>query len=74
MKLVVASGYFDPLHVGHLEYLELASEKDWYYLPLLKLFQQSDLYSKTNIMPNIDSIEHYYNNLINLYIPDKIFF
>ena len=55
-------------------YLELASEKDWYYLPLLKLFQQSDLYSKTNIMPNIDSIEHYYNNLINLYIPDKIFF
>lgn len=55
-------------------YLELASEKDWYYLPLLKLFQQSDLYSKTNIMPNIGSIQDYYNNLINLYIPHKIFF
>tara|TARA_B100000212_G_scaffold270927_1_gene210372 strand:+ start:820 stop:1227 length:408 start_codon:yes stop_codon:yes gene_type:complete len=26
MKLVVASGYFDPLHVGHLEYLELAKK------------------------------------------------
>jgi len=24
MILVVASGYFDPLHVGHIEYLELA--------------------------------------------------
>lgn len=25
-KVVVASGYFDPLHVGHLECLELAKE------------------------------------------------
>ena len=55
-------------------YMELASEKDWYYLPLLKLFQKSDLYSKTSIMPNIDSIQDYYNKLINLYIPNKIFF
>ena len=23
-KVVVASGYFDPIHVGHIEYLELA--------------------------------------------------
>ena len=26
MKTVTVSGYFDPLHVGHLEYLELASQ------------------------------------------------
>ena len=26
MKIVVTSGYFDPLHVGHLECLELARE------------------------------------------------
>ena len=26
MKVVVTSGYFDPLHVGHLECLELARE------------------------------------------------
>ena len=26
MKIVATSGYFDPLHVGHLECLELASE------------------------------------------------
>ena len=27
MKVVATSGYFDPLHVGHLECLELASER-----------------------------------------------
>ena len=26
MKIVVTSGYFDPLHVGHLECLELAKQ------------------------------------------------
>ncbi len=26
MKVVVTSGYFDPLHIGHLECLELAKE------------------------------------------------
>jgi D-beta-D-heptose 7-phosphate kinase/D-beta-D-heptose 1-phosphate adenosyltransferase len=25
-KIVIASGYFNPLHVGHLEYLELAKK------------------------------------------------
>ena len=26
MKVVATSGYFDPIHVGHLECLELASK------------------------------------------------
>ena len=26
MKTIAISGYFDPLHVGHLEYIELASQ------------------------------------------------
>ena len=26
MKYIIASGYFNPLHVGHVEYLELAKE------------------------------------------------
>jgi cytidyltransferase-like protein len=26
MKVVVASGYFDPLHAGHVEYLQLAKK------------------------------------------------
>ena len=26
MKVVTISGYFDPIHVGHLEYIRLAKE------------------------------------------------
>jgi cytidyltransferase-like protein len=26
MKIVIASGYFDPIHVGHVEYLKLAKK------------------------------------------------
>ena len=26
MKIVAASGYFDPIHIGHLEYLKLAKK------------------------------------------------
>ena len=26
MKIVAISGYFDPLHVGHLEYIKLAKK------------------------------------------------
>ncbi|MBU1083434.1 adenylyltransferase/cytidyltransferase family protein [Patescibacteria group bacterium] len=25
-KIIVASGYFDPIHIGHLEYLKLAKQ------------------------------------------------
>ena len=28
MKLVAISGYFDPIHVGHIEYIKLAKILD----------------------------------------------
>ena len=37
-------------------YKELASNFDWYMLPLLKLFQKADLYSKSDKIVNIDKI------------------
>ena len=55
-------------------YTNLASENDWKNLPLLKLFQKNDLYSKTKELPNIKNLEPYYNNLINKYILDTLMF
>ena len=53
-------------------YEDLADETDWKYLPLLKLFQKFDLYSKH------DSKElyvdyNYYDKLIEKYIPYSIY-
>ena len=55
-------------------YTNLASERDWKNLPLLKLFQTADLYSKTDTLPNIKNLEPYYNNLICKYIADVLYF
>ena len=57
-----------------IDYDYFASDYDWYLLPLLKLFQKSDLYSKNNDLPNIDHIKKYYNDLILKYIPNKLNF
>lgn len=53
-------------------YTGLASNYDWYMLPLLKCFQKADLYSKTDHIPNIDTIKTSYNNMIKKYIPEGI--
>ena len=45
----------------------LADDFDWYMLPLLKLFQKSDLYSKTRNIPNEDEIIQNLNLLISKY-------
>jgi len=49
-------------------YQYLASEKDWYMLPLLKVFQKSDLYSKSENIQNIESIKIKYERIINKFI------
>ena len=48
-------------------YQNLANSFDWYMLPLLKLFQKSDLYSKTRNIPNEDEIIQNLNLLISKY-------
>ena len=55
-------------------YSYFASYKDWYLLPLLKLFQKSDLYSKNIHFPNIKELQLYYNTLINKFLPHKLYF
>ena len=29
--IVAASGYFDPIHAGHIEYLEKAKQVEWWF-------------------------------------------
>ena len=49
----------------------LASELDWKCLPLLKLFQKADLYSKKDeIEQNFDY--DLFDKLINKYIPNYV--
>jgi len=52
-------------------YNYLAEDYDWYMLPLLKILQKSDLYSKSNELPNINHIKNKYNKYIEKYIPNK---
>ena len=56
---------------GPRGYEELASEKDWSLLPLLKAFQKSDLYSKKGNIPNRDELREYYYGLIRKFIPGR---
>lgn len=48
-------------------YTYLANDYDWYMLPLLKAFQKSDLYSKSNNIPSYENIKNSYKKLINKY-------
>ncbi|HTM63021.1 MAG TPA: inositol oxygenase family protein [Gammaproteobacteria bacterium] len=63
---------FYPWHTprnGVRGYTELAKHHDWMMLPLLKAFQKSDLYSKTTEMPDQETLQKYYMDLLHRYIP-----
>jgi len=51
MKTVVASGYFDPLHVGHVEYLELAKKLGDKLIVIINNDEQSILKNGSVFMP-----------------------
>ena len=61
-------------HNNIRSYTNLANKLDWINLPLLKLFQKTDLYSKHNTLPVISKLEDYYNNLINKFIQGPLYF
>ena len=49
-------------------YTRFASARDWHLLPLLKMFQSADLYSKAG--PTVDSsVAEHYENLLHTYLP-----
>ena len=43
MKKVAISGYFDPIHVGHLEYIELSKKMGDYLIVIVNNNQQCKL-------------------------------
>ena len=68
---------FYPWHTPHNKirgYTNLANIRDWINLPLLKLFQKNDLYSKSTILPDVEKLEDYYKKLIKRYIPFALHF
>ena len=41
MRVVVISGFFNPLHIGHIEYLELAKKQGEYLVVIVNNDKQA---------------------------------
>ena len=59
-KVVIVSGYFDPLHVGHLEYLRMASELGDQLLVIVNNDKQAILKKGESFMSEKDRMEIIY--------------
>jgi len=56
MKTVAISGYFDPLHVGHLEYIELAADLGDHLTVIVNNDYQCELKKGKSFMPSRDRV------------------
>jgi len=57
MKLVITSGYYDPLHVGHLECFEEAKKLGDRLLVIVNNDHQASLKKGTRFMPHDDRLK-----------------
>ena len=57
MKLVAISGYFDPLHVGHLEYIKLSKKLGDRLVVIVNNDFQSKLKKGKSFMNESDRLE-----------------
>ncbi len=57
MKKVAVSGYFDPIHVGHLEYLRLAKELGDYLVVIVNNDYQCELKKGKSFMAEEDRVK-----------------
>lgn len=53
-------------------YEDLANDDDWRMLPLLKMFQQSDLYSKGAKLPDIQALQAEYLTALEKFFPGRV--
>ena len=56
-KIVIASGYFDPIHVGHLEYLKMANELGDKLVVIINNDEQATLKKGKPFMAEKDRLE-----------------
>ena len=57
MKTVAISGYFDPIHVGHLEYIELSKRMGDYLVVIVNNNHQCKLKKGKHFMEESDIIK-----------------
>lgn len=57
MKKVAISGYFDPIHIGHLEYINLARELGDYLIVIVNNDKQAALKKGKSFMCEDDRLE-----------------
>lgn len=62
---------FYPWHSGG-DYTHLTSEKDNAMLKWVRLFNEFDLYTKSDDTPDIEALKPYYQSLIDKYIPGTL--
>ena len=56
MRLVIVSGYFNPLHTGHLDYLECASRLGDYLIVIVNNDEQVSIKGSTPFLPLEDRL------------------
>ena len=54
---VAVSGYFDPIHIGHLEYLKMAKNLGDYLIVIVNNDYQSNLKKGKSFMNELDRVE-----------------
>ena len=57
MKVVAVSGYFDPIHVGHLEFLKIAKSLGDKLVVIINSDYQAGLKKVKSFMPEQDRLE-----------------
>lgn len=57
MRVVITSGYFDPLHVGHLEYLERSKQLGDVLVVIVNNDMQAKLKKGRSFMPEEDRVK-----------------
>ena len=57
MKIVAVSGYFDPFHIGHLEYLERSKQLGDYLFVIVNSDLQAKLKKGKSFMPERERLK-----------------